>query len=493
MKKQNLFIKKKLRYGSAAIVLTVVFVAAVILFNAVFSALASRFGWYADMTTEAVFTLSEEAREYIAGIRQDIDIYFASEADVLMADSDMRYVYMTAKELEEAIDGVSVQCVNVVKNPGFFKEFYDTAATDVTTRSVVVRSGTESVVLTPQSFFVYNEDGERWGYQGEYRFVSAIMQVTQSDSPEVIFTKGHGEDIEGAATLAQLFWDCGFTVRVSDLSDEEVGEDCRIIVIYNPVYDFIGEEAEDSSKNEIAAIDRMLDGFGGLLVFEDPGHVGNLSNLNGFLREWGVAPRADVKVRDYSHSLSADGFSVFAEYAGTETLGGSFLSDITDLSSSPKAVIREAAPITILWEKGGDLSGSRTVSAMLKSYPGAELTSSEGVIEEGTYDLLTMSLETRIMDNERYYSYVVVAGSPTFGSNSYLASNAYGNRDIIYTTMKWVGRNGILAALDMKPFDDASLTVSVAEANGHAAWMTLALPFAFAVCGIVVIVRRKHS
>ena len=484
---------KKFRYRSTTLLFCVLFIAVVVLFNAVFTALAYRFGWYVDMTNEAVFTLSDGSKEYVAGIKKDIDIYFASDPDVLMADGDMRYVYSTARQLEEAIDGVKIKCVNVVKNPGFFREFYSTAATDITSKSVVVRCGTESRVLTPQSFFVYNEEGNRWGYQGEYRFVSAIMQVTETDAPEVVFTKGHGEDIDGAATLAQLFWDCGFEVKVSDLSVDELSEDCRIIVIYNPVYDFIGAEAEDGSKNEISKIDKMLDGLGGLLVFESPDHSGKLTNLNEFLREWGIAYRSDVKVRDYDHTLSTDGYSVFTEYTPTDTLGGSFLSEMIDLSSTPKAVIREAAPIDVLWEAGGDLSGSRSVSAMLRSYPGAELTGKDGVIETGTYDLLTMSLETRIIDNNRYYSYVVAAGSPTFGSNNYLVSNAYGNSDIIYTTMKWVGRNGVLADLDMKPFDDSTLTISVSEANGHAVWMTLALPAVVAAVGVVVLVRRKHS
>ena len=152
-------------------------------------------------------------------------------ADIEETGSEACTLRETARQLEEAIDGVKIKCVNVVKNPGFFKEFYSTAATDITSKSVVVRSGTESRVLTPQSFFVFNEDGKRWGYQGEYRFVSAIMQVTETDAPEVIFTTGHGEDIDGASTLAQLFWDCGFEVKVADLSQDDVGEDCRIIVM----------------------------------------------------------------------------------------------------------------------------------------------------------------------------------------------------------------------------------------------------------------------
>jgi hypothetical protein len=58
--------------------------------------------------------------------------------------------------------------------------------------------------------------------------------------------------------------------------------------------------------------------------------------------------------------------------------------------------------------------------------------------------------------------------------------------------MQWVGRSGVLAGIDMKPFDDSTLTLSVSEANGHAVWMTTALPALIAIAGTVVLVRRKH-
>ncbi|MBR3991684.1 MAG: Gldg family protein [Clostridia bacterium] len=497
MKRKSVLTKKKLKYGSAAVIFTVLFIAVVILFNGVFSALASRYGWYADMTEEAVFTLSERAREYVADVGADIDIIFAEEPDLLMADDDMRYVYTTAKQLEEAVDGVTVRCVNVVKDPSFFKEFYSTSATDITTRSVVVRSGTESKVLTPQSFFVYNEEYVRWGYQGEYRFVSAIMQVTQSETPVVCFTTRHGEkDFEkssDALALAQLFYDCGFDVRKVDLSTEDIDEDCRVVVIIDPIYDFIGIEAEKDSANEIDKIDRFLDGFGGLLVFESPEHSGNLKNLNEFLREWGIAFRSDVTVRDLSNSFSTDGFTIFTEYQSDDTLGGSFYSDLNKLDSRPKAVISRAVPIDILWEEGGDLSGSRKASAMLKSPDGSELVEDGGTVETGSYNVLTMSLENRIIDNNNYYSYVMAVGSPSFASNSFLNSMAYGNRDIIYCTMKFVGRDGILADIDMKPFDDYTLTMTTKQANTMTAEMALILPVIAAAAGVVILVRRRRS
>ena len=200
-----------------------------------------------------------------------------------------------------------------------------------------------------------------------------------------------------------------------------------------------------------------------------------------------------MTVRDLSHSLSTDGFTVFTEYQSDDTLGGSFYSDLNSLDTQPKAVVSKASPIDILWEEGGDLSGSRKVSAMLKSFDGAELVENGGTRESGAYNVLTMSLETRIIDNDKYYSYVMAVGSPTFASNNFLVSNAYGNRDIIYATMKFVGRDGILADIDMKPFDDYTLTMTTKQANTMTAEMALILPVIAAAAGVVILVRRRRS
>ena len=54
---RNSIISKKLKYGSLATVFTVAFVAFVIIFNVIFTALAEKYMWYIDMTEKQVFSL----------------------------------------------------------------------------------------------------------------------------------------------------------------------------------------------------------------------------------------------------------------------------------------------------------------------------------------------------------------------------------------------------------------------------------------------------
>lgn len=487
---------RRFKYGSTAVVFTALFIAVVIAVNAIFSALASKYSWYIDMTDENVFTLSDEAKDFISDISSELHIYFAEEPDVLMADSKMRYVYTTATQLERDFQNITVECHDVVRDPAFFEPFYSTTGTSITSSSVIVSSGTESIVYASDSFFTFNEDGDMWAYNGEYRFISGIMQLTQSETPVVYFTTGHGEDTESSATLATLFYDCGFDVRSIDLTQEEISGDARIIVIFNPKYDFIGAEAEMSESNEIAKIDDFLDGLNGLLVFGDPEYSGKLTNLSEFLEEWGISFGGGTHIKDSAHSMSVNGLSVVAQYAESDTLGASFYSDLENFDSMPRSVISNSLPINILWDSRSTMSGTRTVSPMLKTYDTAELidNASGDTIATGEFNLATMSLETRIVDNDRYYSYVMAVGSTSFAGNNYLIkSNSYGNRDIIYSAMKFVGRDRILADLPLRVFDDTTTTATTAQSTAMTAALTVIIPVVISLCGIIVTVRRRRS
>ena len=493
--KTSLLKSKKFKYSAAGTALTVALIAVIVIFNIIFTALAQKYMWFVDMTEEKIFTLSDEAKETLADVTDDVQIYFASEPDVLMANSLCRYIYTTALQIDEEFPNITVDCVNVLKNPSFFREFYETAATDIDPTSVVVVSGDEVSVMKYNLFFVYDDSTDQnslWAYNGEKKFVSAIMQVTRTETPKVLFTIEHGEDITSANSLANLFKENGYDVNTVDLAKSSVDEDCRILVIYNPIYDFVGAEAEDKSYDEIEKIDKFLDNYGCLLVFCDPQHVDNLTNLNEFLEEWGISYVGGATVRDLEHAMSVDNFSIIAEYQQGGA-GGLYLADLNDLATPPKTIFRKAAPIDILWTQGGGLNASRTVSAMLKSYPTSELVIDGQPAGKGAYNLLTVSRETRIVNNENYYSYVIAAGSPSFASQTYLVSNSYANEDVLSASMQATGKDRVLANLSFKPFDDSELTITTAEANKWTVAMTVVLPVIFAICGAVVVTKRKHK
>jgi len=496
MRRFNRHNERKKNYLLISSAITALVIAVAVVANVCFFALASHFVWYIDMTKDQVFTLSPEAKDFLDDVEGEVNIYFTVEPDKVAKTSVyLNYVYRTALEMQAEYDNINVECIDIVKNPGFYKQYYQTAAQKIYTDSVVVESGTEFRIYYIDSFFITDEDGTSiWAYQGEYKLVSAILSVTDSEMPPVYFTSSHGEKVgEDGLALKNLFSDAGFEVRYIDLAKEDISEDARIVVINDPVYDFGGIVAGDDGENEIAKLDDFLDRRGCLMVFTSPGHVGNLTNLSEFLEEWGIKFTPDTYVKDMTNSISVDGRAIVAKYADDDTMGASLYLDIASLDTMPKTILRNAMPINVLWEENSKLNGTVQVSPVLLSHSSAKAISDGAENDIGSVPLMTISRDTTIVDNEYYYSYVLACGSADYVNSGYLTSNAYANADILYNTIKLTGRERILADIEYKVLDDTALDITTAQANKWTVAMTVTLPLIIAIAGCAVWIRRKNA
>lgn len=487
-----------LKLGAASLTFTVLFVAAVIIFNAVFGVLASSMLWYVDMTGDSVFTLSDEAKEVLSDVTDEVNIYFAQEADKLMSGEDssqyMKYIYNTALQLQKEFPNVNVECVDVVKHPAFFEYYYNTAATEILSTSVIIASGSEFRLQAADSFFVWDEEYSYiWGYNGEAKFAAAILQVTAAEMPIVYFTTGHGEKTsEQCSALWNLYETAGFEVRSIDLTKEDIDPDGRVLIINDPLYDFAGIEGGEDG-NEIDKIDAFLDRHGCLTVFADSHKSASLKNLSELLGEWGIAFRSGETVNDTLDSVNKEGTAVVAKYETEDTMGRSLYRDIADLASPPKTIFKDAMPLDILFEKDDKLMGSIITSPVLYSGDSSETVKNGETVSEGAQPLMVLSREEGIKDNDYIYTYVLVCGSPEFVSDEYIQSNSYANSDILVNTVRLVGREKIVADIDPKVLDETALDITNAQANGWSIAMIIAIPAVVAVVGIYICIRRRRT
>ncbi len=487
-----------LKIGSASLAFTVLFVAGIIIINAVFGVLANSMLWYIDMTGDSVFTLSDEAKEVLSDVNADVNIYFTQDADKLMSGEDsspyMKYIYNTALQLEKEFSNIHVECVDIIKHPGFFEYYYNTAASDIKSTSVIIESGGEFRLQAADSFFMWDEEYTYiWGYNGEAKFAASILQVTAAEMPIAYFTSGHGERTEETSSaLWELYEAAGFEVRSVDLSKEELHEDGRILVVNDPIYDFAGIEGGEGG-NEIDKIDAFLDRHGCLMVFADSENSKNLKNLSELLGEWGIAFRSGETVVDTANSVTSDGKSIVAKYETEDTMGRSLYRDIADLASPPKTVFRNAMPLDILFEKDDKLMGSIITSTVLYSGDSSETLKEGETVAEGALPIMTVSREEGIKDNDYIYTYVLVCGSPDFTSDEFIRSNSYANSDILVNTVRLVGREKIVADIDPKVLDETALDITTAQANRWSIAMVTVIPVVVAVVGIYICIRRKRT
>lgn len=490
-KKRSFWKNPKFKFGAVATALTISFVALVVIINVIFSALATSYMWYVDMTKEQLYNISDASRELLDPYRDkedlNIRIIFCMDPDKLEEAIEPRLVHNMAKQFEREFDFITIDYIDVVKHPSLADPYKPTAETNVKTTDVIIENGSDYRKFSIEAFYTFSKNtGKVFALNAEFKITSAILQMV-GDKPIAYFTIGHGESVEGTK-IYEMFQDAGFDVRQIDLSKEDMDRSAKVVVINNPRTDFLGFK---DTVNEIAKIDALLDNYGNLMVFVDA-TARELPELEEFLAEWGVAFNRSL-VRDYSNSLSVDGTEIVAEYT-REGLGSSLTKTLWALETPPKAIVNYARPITLLYET----KDSRDTSVILQTSSKKTATATdldapagdEGV--PGVYNLLTISRETRMVDNIPIYNYVMVGGTYSFTDDKYIGSPSYGNGEIIYAAMKAFGKETVPIDIDFKPFDETKLDITTAEANTWSGLVTLFLPICTFTAGTIVYLRRRH-
>ena len=383
---------RKLRYGGVSALLTALIIAVVIIVNVIFSALVQKFMWYGDLTPDMTYTLSEECIDLIANgdeefadsskspiemveeVRAEklaadpsfdveslkINIIFCTEKDKLEANATQNYILRTALDLEAEFDDyIDVLFYNTVRNPSAVDKFRTNSQTYIASTSVIVEFGTEFRVRQLRSFYVFNDDteDEPWAYNGEKAFASSILAVTRAESPIACLTTGHGETFTDEQFLNTLY-DAGYIVQTLNMTEEEIPEKCRLMVIFNPDADFHASAGNSEAVDEIAMLDEFLDGTNSLMVFMSPdiytSTVERLDNLEEYLEEWGISFDKYVdgannsfpyRVMDSSQALTVDGYKFKGEYA-TAGAGAQLTEDMRNTGGVKPVIFQNAMSIS---------------------------------------------------------------------------------------------------------------------------------------------------
>ena len=523
---------RRFRYGSAAFLLTAVIVAAVLLLNAIFSLLSDRYLLYTDLTSQHLYTLSQAAIDSIASIDKDVDIIFCDDEDNIMENTLHGYVYQTARGLEKHNSHVHVSTVNIWRNPTAVQQYKTMSKSNIYSTSIIVASGTEFRVFALRAMYVFNDNSDTtpWSYNGEKRLCAAIMAVTRAESPICCVTYNHGEpfvtsaDAAASGAMLTLLEDAGYKIRFINLTTEEIPDDCRLLVIYNPLDDFLVIDGV-SDISEIQKIDKFLDGTNSLMVFMNPTSP-VLPNLEEYLEEWGIKFDRHTNqlgitngcyVKDTENSVSADGLKIVGAYT-SNGLGASLHSDLRT-TYPPKVVFPNVMGITyetaagynrVLHEDTEDATKnftyfsyysngvSRDIYDVFNSFPSAVEISGGVTVRSASelepFHLMTVTRESRMADNTTAdYSYVIACGSTEFLSNALLQSNTYGNDDLMLSALRAVSKELVIVNLDHKPFAKTSIeNITTAQANAYT-WVLILLPAVITpAVAIYVLVRRKY-
>ena len=560
---------RKLRYGGVTAALTALIIAAVIVFNVIFSALATRFTWYIDMTPDFLYTLSDQCKslirdgdatfdttspiEMVDKIREEnkaynaehgltpdskdfrdehvmINLIFCDDADTIMDDTAQRYVYNTALELQSVFpDYIEIKNYNIYRNPSAVSKYKTTSTSTIDPTSVIIEFGTEFRVYGINAFFTFDSDTEEpWAYNGEKKFTAGILAVTRAESPIVCFTTNHGETLPDDA-LRTTLEDAGYIFQYIDLENEEIPDDCRLIVIFDPMEDFRVNDGQ-AKVDELNILDDFLDETNSLMVFIDHDSNGGkrLDRLENYLEEWGIVfdrTEDDLPyiVEESAENSMGSNRTIFANYANYG-MGASIMKDMLS-SSHPRHVIFPnamslsfATPTPFSSAHYSDSTGEyaefdyaeyknngiyRAVYDMFitskdaKAYAGGEVV--ESASDANPLKLMTISSERRDTqeDNDSVISeasFVIACGSTEFATQKCLGTDGYGNTELLLTLCRLIGNEPVPVGIERKPFADYTIdSITTAASTQYTVVLTI-VPALLAIgSGAFVLIRRKNK
>lgn len=474
---------------------------------AVLLALVNYLGWKYhkrfDWTASAIYSLSEKTENVLAALDRDVDVV------VFMQPGDE--LYAPVKELlaryEAATSRITVREVDPSRNLAEAQalvEQYQIESVNV----VLLESGDDRRLVQTDDLAEYDYSGMQFGqapqmtgFTGEQRFTSALLELTESERPKVLFTTGHGElqlsdfSPAGLSAAEELLERDNFEVESwESLGATEVPSGTALVVIAGPTANFL--------QPELDALAAFLAAGGRLLVLVDPtlSPAGGLvdTGLGAFLSRYGVALGEDIVV-DPANPLPFFGAdTIFVDAYGSHPI------------TRPLAQAKLPTILSLARSVGdtGDVEGYDVTGLLMTTAEGWGETDLNdlGAIQKGAADLegpvslgvavsarqeaaegdAAPEAETQAGPAER----LVVLGDATFATNGQLQN--VGNLTLLGNALNWLAEREALVAISPKTPESVRLSLGAGEIRRIFWMVVLGLPALVIGFGIWVHRRRRR-
>ena len=273
----------KFKYKLSSYVLTVVFVAIIVLVNALLSQMSEKVPMKIDLTKEKVYEFSQQTNEIIKNIDKEVEVYALYPENI--SNEYVEYAKEYLSKYSNLNKKVNVTYIDPYTNPAFAKKYEKTGET-IEPGAIIVECEDKVKVVTLDQLYTQSEFTGATSIDMEKKMTMAFSFVTgQSGDSKVCFTEGHEE--QPAYNMQKALEGEGYTIDTINIGMDKIDEDVSLIVISSPTKDFTGDE--------INILDEFMDKGGKLLYLTTPG-IPKLEKMDGYLQEWGIIPNYDLVV-----------------------------------------------------------------------------------------------------------------------------------------------------------------------------------------------------
>ncbi len=208
-----------------------------------------------DMTPNNIYTadLSATTLNVLNGLDETINIYFAFELDDLVVGDD--YDGRILKNvLEKYGENPNINLITGYPDdhPEIYSQFSDTT---VNVGDIIVQGKNNYKQISANSMFLseYTESTDTTAYYfvGENYITSAIQYVKDGFQPSICFLRGHGElSVEdNFNNFRDMLQSYNYEVVTDlNLTNSDIPDNCKIIIVASPTSDFTTAETTKISK-----------------------------------------------------------------------------------------------------------------------------------------------------------------------------------------------------------------------------------------------------
>jgi ABC-type uncharacterized transport system involved in gliding motility auxiliary subunit len=410
-----------------------------------------------DLTSEKLYTLSDQTKKIASGLKQDISIVRFSKTPDPRVNEFMG-------EYQSLSGHVKFQNVDPQEKPDVAKEYGAQHIGDI-----VVASGPRKQTLetTPESG-IDEED-----------LTSAILKVTRDKQKTICFVTGHGEkalgetQAGGYSTADQGLKKEGFnTTSVNLVSQNGVPSDCDVLVINGPTQAYFPQET--------AMVEKYLNGGGKALIEVDPEVDPKLDQI---LQSWNINAGNNVVIdaSGMGRLLGAGpGIPLVVDY-GTSPITKNLERHMTFYPLARTVSIADKAktdPEAVELLKTSPQSF--TTPKLQREVKFDSKTDTAGPLSLGVAASRKMGDVT---------SRLVVIGDSDFASNQAIGQAS--NADLFYNTIDWLTQDENLISIRPKRTATRQIILTEAQAAGLK-WLDLFfLPGIVILSGIFIWWKRR--
>ncbi|MCL1864151.1 MAG: GldG family protein [Defluviitaleaceae bacterium] len=480
---------KRFRYGTFSTVMVLFAIVIFVLANL----LAGEFDRNLDLTTQRIFTLTEQSRGFLDELEQDITITLIAgvgqELPGGLAEMS-RIISHLLTEYDAASSYITIEQRDPMLNPALVHRFAADAGIEggIPSHSVVVESA--DAIRVVQSHEMVDFDINPFtgqimritSYNIEREITRAIHHVTQGAATVVYYVMGSGE-LPLPPQFVSFLESENFELREVNLVLQEIPEDADILFIPMPSRDwtepkaarvltFLEEEgraffALDHVQDATPNLASVLDAYGlyvtGNFIFE----------VDGNYIFPGRVPYIVPNLTPHPINENLRGFTNIIPFLATEMRVNS--------------VRRTTLDIEPIWHTT-DSAFSRGVGSEAET--AARHPSDIG----GSFPLALAVTDRIFLDGTAYYTHLVVTNSFDFIDPWYNAYIGEANWLFVLNSLQWMTDQPPSIWIPGRvPPGQMPLLITASEANIIGGISMGGLPLIFIAIGAFVWLRRKHS